>query len=78
MKLGTRLDLNSFVGQANNLDRRFYRTWSLIHIYVFGQISLIFEKLYPLFYLNKYIAVSFHLFILGPEEGKVSLFRLFL
>ena len=67
MDLGTRLDLNSFVGEAENLERRLYRTWPLFHIYVFGQISLIFEKFYPFIYLNKYIAVKFHLFILCPK-----------
>ena len=47
MELGTRLDVNSFVGEAV--------CWPLFHIYAFGQISLIFEKLNPLIYLNNYI-----------------------
>ena len=32
---------------------RLYRTWPIFHIYVFGQISLIFEKFYTFIYLNK-------------------------
>ena len=43
MELGTRLDLKSFVGDADSLERRLYRTWPLFHIDIFGQISLIFE-----------------------------------
>ena len=39
MKLGTRLDPNSFVGETDNLERRLYRTWPLFHMYVFGQIQ---------------------------------------
>ena len=53
MEPGTRLDLNSFVGKADNLERRLYRTWPLFHIYVFGQISLIFKKFYPFIYQNE-------------------------
>ena len=55
MELGTRLDLNSFIGETNNHDRRLYRTWPFFHIYVFGQISLVFEKFYLFIYLNKYV-----------------------
>ena len=39
MEIGIRLDLNSFVDEADNLQSRLYRIWPISHIYVFGQIS---------------------------------------
>ena len=50
MELGTRLDLNSFVDEAVCTE-----LGPFFHIYVYGQISLIFEKFYPLIYLHNYI-----------------------
>ena len=75
MELGSRSDLNSFIGDADNLNRGLYRTLSPFHIYVFGRISLIFEKFYPFIYLNKYITVKFQLSILCSEERKALVFR---
>ena len=50
---GTRSDLNSFIGDADSLERRLYRTWPPFHIYDFGGISLICEKFYPFICPNK-------------------------
>ena len=74
MELGISLDLNSFIGNADNPERRLYRTWPLFHI-CFGDIINFFKKFYPFICLNKYIAFKFHLFILCHKEGKVLVFR---
>ena len=75
MELGTRSVLNSFIADADNPESRLYLTSPPFRIYVFGRISLIFEKFNPIIYLSKYIIFNFHLFILCPEEGNISVLR---
>ena len=58
MEPGTNLDLNSSVSEADNLERRLYRTWPFFHIYVFGQIIKEIQQIqHDFYYANRDLAL---------------------